>query len=157
MAHFAHITNGVVDQVIVIDQEVLEQAGGWSCFGCGGQFRPTEEWVQTSYNTVHGEHKLGGIPVRKNYAGIGFTYDKVRDAFIEPKPFDSFILDEEKCAWVPPKALPVGLAQNEAPRWNESTKDWDIVHNVKCSCGTCMLDPTRIYCVPYEEYKANNP
>ena len=87
MAHFARVENGVVTQVIVIDQETLN-TGHWG---------DPASWVQTSYNTQGGVHSLGGTPLRKNYAGIGYTYDSVRDAFIPPKPFPSWVLDEITC------------------------------------------------------------
>lgn len=116
MSHFAHITNGVVDQVIVIEQDVLDQAGGWEV---KGEFKPASEWVQTSYNTYAGDHKLGGQPLRKNYAGIGFAYDSVRDAFIPPKPYESWALDEAKCIWDAP--IPRPDLESE---WDEKTGRW---------------------------------
>lgn len=91
MAHFAHITNGTVDQVIVIDQETLN-TGLWG---------DPSEWVQTSYNTYGGKHPEGR-PLRKNYAVIGYTYDVQRDAFIPPKPYASWLLNEESCLWEAP-------------------------------------------------------
>lgn len=98
MAHFAHINeNGIVDNVIVADQNFIES----------GVVGNPESWIQTSYNThggVHyGEDKLpdGGIPLRKNYAGIGDTYDPVRDAFIPPKPDGEYTLNELTCLWEP--------------------------------------------------------
>lgn len=96
MAHFARVQNGVVTQVIVIEQEMID-TGLWG---------PPEEWIQTSYNTHGGQHLLGGTPLRKNYAGIGHTYDPVLDAFIPPKVFDSWVLDETTCYWVPPTPHP---------------------------------------------------
>jgi hypothetical protein len=109
MSHFAHITNGIVDQVIVIDQETLN-TGHWG--------NPIE-WVQTSYNTKGGVHVLGGTPLRKNYAGIGYTYDAERDAFIAPKPFNSWVLNETTCLWEAPVAKPEGQYS-----WNEDTLSW---------------------------------
>lgn len=94
MSHFAQIdNNNMVTQVLVIEQDVIDT----------GAFGPKESWIQTSYNTYGGIHTLGGTPLRKNYAGIGFTYDPVRDAFIPPKPMvenKSYILDESTCLWV---------------------------------------------------------
>lgn len=94
MSHFAQIdSNNQVTQVLVIEQDVIDT----------GSFGPKESWIQTSYNTRGGIHTLGGIPLRKNYAGIGYTYDAVRDAFIPPKPTsetESYILDEDTCLWV---------------------------------------------------------
>jgi hypothetical protein len=111
MAHFAHITNGVVDQVIVIDAETLA-TGNWG---------DPSEWVQTSYNTVGGVHTQGGTPLRKNFAGIGFSYDAGRDAFIPPKPFTSWVLDESTCLWGAPTAMPT---DGKRYQWRESTTSW---------------------------------
>ena len=96
MAHFAKVKDGIVTKVIVAEQEyidnVVETEAG--------------TWVQTSYNTHGGVHSLGGTPLRKNYAGIGFTYDANKDAFIPPKPFDSWTLNETTCLWEAPVAYP---------------------------------------------------
>lgn len=111
MAHFAHVNkDGVVDQVIVIDQQTLN-TGLWG--------NPSE-WVQTSYNTRAGQHPEGR-PLRKNYAGIGYIYDKNRDAFIPPKPFNSWVLNEETCLWNAPVERP---ADGKFYNWNEETKSW---------------------------------
>jgi hypothetical protein len=123
MAHFAHITNGVVDSVIVIETDVIEENGGWFCPTCG-ENKHLSEWKQTSYNTHEGIHDKGDIPLRKNYAGIGYEYDNARDAFIPPKEAPSFILNEEKCVYEAPKALPKDGKPHE---WNESTEQWDEV------------------------------
>jgi hypothetical protein len=79
-------------------------------------------WKQTSYNTVGGVHLKGGTPFRKNYAGITFTYDAQRDAFIPPKPFESWILNEETCQWSAPTPMP---ADGNLYEWNEATQNWD--------------------------------
>ena len=89
MAHFAKVENGIVTQVIVIEQDVLN-LGHWG---------DPASWVQTSYNTLGGVHSQGGTPLRKNYAGIGMSYDAERDAFIPPKCHDTAVLDEETCLW----------------------------------------------------------
>jgi hypothetical protein len=83
MAHFAKVLDGKVIQVIVAEPEFFQTFVDSS----------PGEWIQTSYNTYGGEHKLGGTPLRKNYAGIGFAYDRTLDAFIPPKPFDSWELN----------------------------------------------------------------
>jgi len=94
MAHYAQLDeNNVVLQVIV---GVDEPYDGETIYAqTTGQV-----WKKTSYNTYAGEHLLGGIPFRKNYAGIGYTYDPDRDAFIPPKPGDGYVLDEQTCQWV---------------------------------------------------------
>ena len=92
---------------------------------------PEAVWKQTSYNTVGGVHKLGGTPFRKNHAGIGYTYDESRDAFLYPAPTltPSFVLNETTCLWEAPVAMPdlSGLSENQAYVWNEETLSWDIV------------------------------
>jgi hypothetical protein len=111
MAHFARVENGVVTQVIVIDQETLN-TGHWG---------DPASWIQTSYNTQGGVHSLGGTPLRKNYAGIGYTYDSVRDAFIPPKPFPSWVLDEITCLWSAPTPMPT---DGKMYNWDEATLAW---------------------------------
>ena len=111
MAHWAHLTNGIVDQVIVIDEETLA-LGHWG--------NPSE-WRQTSYNTKGGVHALGGTPFRKNYAGIGFSYDEQRNAFIPPKPFASWLLNESTCLWDAPTPMPT---DGKMYRWDEPTLSW---------------------------------
>jgi len=112
MSHFAKIENNIVTQVIVAEQDVIDS----------GLFGSPSSWVQTSYNTYGGEHRLGGTPLRKNYAGIGFTYDSERDAFIPPKPFNSWILNEDTCLWGSPTPMPT---DNELfYSWDEATLSW---------------------------------
>ena len=79
------------------------------------------EWIQTSYNTKGGVHLLGGTPLRKNYAGIGYTYDRQKDAFIPPKPFNSWVLNEETCLWEAPTPYPIDANSYE---WDETTTSW---------------------------------
>ena len=81
-------------------------------------------WKQTSYNTNGGVHKLGGTPFRKNHAGIGYTYDEDRDAFIPPKTFPSWVLNESTCLWEAPSAKP---ADGKEYTWNEETTSWDEI------------------------------
>lgn len=111
MSHFAKVENNIVTGVIVAEQDVIDS----------GLFGSPNSWVQTSYNTSGGVHRLGGTPLRKNYAGIGYTYDSVRDAFISPKPFNSWILDENTCLWNPPVAVPNDGKQYQ---WDEETLSW---------------------------------
>ena len=111
MSHFAKVENGVVTQVIVIEQDVLN-LGHWG---------DPALWVQTSYNTSGGQHPEGR-PLRKNYAGIGFTYDAQRDAFIPPKPFASWLLNETTCQWDAPTTMPV--VEGKRFVWDEPTTSW---------------------------------
>jgi hypothetical protein len=112
MAHYAKVQNGLVTQVIVAEAEFFETFVDTS----------PGEWIQTSYNTYGGTHVLGGTPLRKNYAGIGFTYNKTLDAFIPPKPYASWTLDEETCLWNAPVARPEG-----SYRWNENSLSWEEI------------------------------
>jgi len=114
MAHFAKVLDGKVIQVIVAEPEFFQTFVDSS----------PGEWIQTSYNTYGGEHKLGGTPLRKNYAGIGFTYDRTLDAFIPPKPFDSWELNEDTCLWRAPVPMP---DDGKVYVWNETTTSWDEV------------------------------
>jgi hypothetical protein len=113
MAHFAKVQDGLVTQVIVAEPEFFDTFVDSS----------PGEWIQTSYNTHGGQHPEGR-PLRKNYAGIGYTYDKTRDAFIPPKPFASWILDEETCLWNPPVPYP---EDDKEYTWNEDTQSWDEI------------------------------
>ena len=108
MSHFAKIENNRVVQVIVAEQEFVDSQPG--------------EWIQTSYNTRGGEHPEG-IPLRKNYAGIDYIYDREKDAFIEPQPFSSWILNEETCLWEPPVPMP---EDDQLYFWNEDEKNWTL-------------------------------
>lgn len=123
MAHFAHVTNNIVDDVQVIEQSVIDAKGGWYV---NGEFAPREEWLKTSYNTHGGIHSYGGTPLRKNFAGIGFTYDPVRDAFIPPQPYPSWTLNEDTCLWESPVPMPeVDLNTNKID-WDETITNWVI-------------------------------
>ena len=109
MSYFAQIgADNKVIRVIVAEQDFIDS----------GAVGDPLEWVQTSYNTYGGEHKLGGIPLRKNFASIGYEYDKVRDSFIPPKPYDSWVLDERTCNWVAPIELPID-AEIKDYQWSE--------------------------------------
>jgi len=123
MAHFAKVNNGIVEQVIVAEPEFFETFVDSS----------PGQWIQTSYNTRGGKHydpETGELSadqtkaLRKNYAGIGYTYDAAKDAFIPPKPFNSWLLDEDTCLWNAPVAYP-----DDGGRyvWNEETTSWDAV------------------------------
>ncbi len=112
MAHFAQIDeNNIVTRVLVIDQETVNT----------GLFGDPATFIQTSYNTHGGQHLLGGVPLRKNYAGIGSIYDPQRDAFYVPKPYDSWTLDEASCQWQPPVPMPTDGQQYS---WDEATQSW---------------------------------
>lgn len=113
MAHFAKVQDGKVTQVIVAEPEFFETFVDTS----------PGEWIQTSYNTQGGVHTQGGTPLRKNYAGIGFTYNREKDAFIPPQPYQSWILDEETCLWNAPVACP---DDGKLYKWDEQTQAWVV-------------------------------
>jgi len=114
MAHYAKIENSIVTQVIVAEAEFFDTFVDTS----------PGEWIQTSYNTLGGEHSDGGTPLRKNFAGIGFTYDDIKDAFYEPQPFNSWALNEDTCQWEAPIPYPT---DDKMYDWNEDTLAWDEV------------------------------
>jgi hypothetical protein len=128
MASFAKIgLNNKVIEVLSVHNNVLKDSNGTEQENIGVDFLTKLTgwaiWKQTSYNTVGGVHKLGGIPLRKNHAGIGYTYDEDKDAFIPKKPFNSWILNEDTCLWNAPVAKP---QDDNKYSWNESTLTWDI-------------------------------
>jgi len=129
MASFAKIgLNGKVIEVQSIVNEVLHDSNGVEQESIGVDFLTKltgwSIWKQTSYNTYGGVHKLDGTPLRKNHAGIGYTYDEDRDAFIAPKPFNSWILNEDTCLWEAPVAKP---DDGQDYNWNETIKNWELI------------------------------
>jgi hypothetical protein len=123
MTHFARVDKGIVKEIIVAEQDFFDS------------YVATEagEWIQCSYNTRGGVHYQSDRitpsddqtkALRKNYAGIGFTYDKDKDAFIPPKPFNSWTLNEDTCLWEAPVAYP---DDGQDYTWNEETKSWNLV------------------------------
>jgi hypothetical protein len=132
MASFAKIgLNGKVIEVLSVVNEVLHDSNGVEQEAIGIDFLTKltgyPVWVQTSYNTHGGVHDKGGIPLRKNFAGIGYTYDEDRDAFIPKKLFNSWILNEDTCQWEAPVAMPTEvLEENQYYSWNESIINWEI-------------------------------
>ncbi len=130
MAHFAKLgTGNIVEQIVVVSNDVAisEQAG---IDFLNNLYNSRDVWKQTSYNTKGGVHLNGGTPFRKNYAGVGYTYDQTRDAFIPPKPFNSWTLNETTCLWDPPIAKPElteeQINNNNYYSWNEETQQWDL-------------------------------
>ena len=111
MAHFAKVVDCIVTQVIVAEPEFFDTFVDSS----------SGQWIQTSYNTHGGVHANGGTPLRKNYAGIGYTYDAGRDAFIPPKPYSKWVLNEQTCLWDAPTQMP-----NDGKRysWDDNAGNW---------------------------------
>jgi len=114
MGHFAKVENGIVTNVIVAEPEFFKTFVDTS----------PGDWIQTSYNTQAGQHLLGGIPLRKNFAAKGYIYDKERDAFIPPQPYPSWTLNEDTCQWEPPMSIPL---DGNPYMWDESSKFWKII------------------------------
>jgi hypothetical protein len=110
MSHFAKVENGIVTEVIVIEQDVLN-TGLWG---------DPSTWVQTSYNTNGNKHPEGR-PLRGNYAGIGYTYDETNDVFYAPQPFPSWTLNQSTWLWEPPVPMPT---DDKLYQWDEATKNW---------------------------------
>lgn len=119
MAHFAKVEDGLVTEVLVISQDVINS----------GLFGDPSLFIQTSYNTRGGVHynqqgEPDGPGLRKNYAGIGFSYDPLLDAFIPPKPYPSWLLNTETCLWEPPVPYPT---DGKLYEWDEATLSWVLV------------------------------
>ena len=114
MSHFAKVVDGTVTQVIVAEPEFFQTFVDSS----------PGEWLQTSYNTHGGQHRNGGTPLRKNYAGVGYSYDRTKDAFIPPKPFASWVLNDTTCLWDAPTPMPT---DDKVYEWDETTTSWKEV------------------------------
>jgi len=122
MAHFAEVDeNNIVTRVIVAGQDFINS----------GAVGDSSNWIQTSYNTRGGIHYTpnsseadDSIALRKNYAGVGFTYDSDRDAFYETQPYPSWTLNEDSCLWEAPVPYPDG---DEMYKWNEDKQNWDLI------------------------------
>ena len=131
MAHFAKLDGGnIVETVEVVHNDIAttEQAG---VDFLNNLYGTSDVWKQTSYNTKEGEHLLGGTPLRKNYAGMGYKYDESKDAFYEPQPYPSWTLNETSYIWEPPLAKPE-LTQEQFDnydryKWNETDQTWELV------------------------------
>jgi hypothetical protein len=131
MASFAKIgLNNKVIEVLSVVNEVLHDSNGVEQEAIGIDFLTKltgyPVWKQTSYNTHGGVHDNNGIPLRKNHAGIGYTYDEDRDAFIPKKPFNSWVLNETTCLWESPIPYP---QDNNEYKWNEQNQSWDLIEN----------------------------
>ena len=122
MAHFAKLNNDniVIDVQSVHNNTATDESAGITFLN--NLYGTSDTWKQTSYNTKGGVHLLGGTPFRKNYAGIGDTYDQTRDAFISPKPYSSWTLNETTCLWDAPVAMP---DDGKYYIWNEDNTNWE--------------------------------
>ena len=121
MSHFAKVIDGIVVSVLVVEQDYIDT----------GALGDPSDWIQTSYNTRGGVHYApnshepdGGVALRKNYAGKGHTYDKTRDAFIAPKPYPSWLLNEDTCQWNAPTPMP---DDGKIYDWDEDGGEWVVL------------------------------
>jgi len=114
MGHFAKVVDGKVTQVIVAEQEFFNTFVDTS----------PGTWIQTSYNTIGGQHTQGGTPLRGNYAGIGYTYDQANDVFYGPQPYASWVLNHSTWTWEAPTPMPT---EGGPYRWDEPTVAWVAV------------------------------
>lgn len=120
MAHYAFLNEDNIVTEVIVGKD--ENNGGIDWQSHYGDIRG-QVCKRTSYNTYGGVHLTGGTPFRKNYAGLGYTYDETRDAFIPPQPFDSWTLNETSCIWEAPTAYPTDGQQYT---WNEETTSWEL-------------------------------
>lgn len=114
MSHFAKVTNGIVTQVIVAEKDFFKTFVDSSA----------GDWIQTSYNTIGGKHTQGGTPLRGNYAGIGYTYDRTNDVFYPPQPYPSWTIEAPTWTWTPPVPYPT---DDNRYNWDETTKTWVVL------------------------------
>ena len=121
MAHYAFLDENNIVTEVIVGKDEGEEGVDWEVHY--GNFRG-QICKRTSYNTHGGVHSDGGTPFRKNYAGIGYTYDIYRDAFVPPKPYNSWVFNEDTCLWNPPIAYP---DDGNRYTWNESTTSWDEI------------------------------
>ena len=124
MAHYAFLNMQNIVTEVIVGKDETDGPTNWEMHY--GNIRE-QVCKRTSYNTQGGVHSSGGTPYRKNYAGIGYTYDYARDAFIPPKPFDSWTLNENSCLWEAPVAYPDDGQRYE---WNEENQEWDLTQEI---------------------------
>jgi len=120
MAHYAFLDENNIVTEVIVGKDESDTSENWEQFY--GNIRD-QLCKRTSYNTVSGTHKNGGTPYRFNYAGLGFEYDNARDAFIPPKPYNSWVLNESTCQWDPPLAIPLEGRYT----WNEGSQTWEQI------------------------------
>ena len=122
MAHYAFLNMQNIVTEVIVGKDETDGNINWEIHY--GNIRE-QVCKRTSYNTIGGVHKNGGTPFRKNYAGVGYSYDESRDAFIPPKPYNSWTLNETTCLWEAPVNPP---SDNEIYSWNEETTSWDLIN-----------------------------
>jgi hypothetical protein len=122
MAHYAFINDQNIVTEVITGKDETDTTLDWEQHYA--EFRPGMICRRTSYNTLGNEHRTNGTPYRKNYAGIGYTWDETRDAFIPPKSYTSWILNETTCLWEAPIPMP---SDGMVYTWNEETLSWVLV------------------------------
>jgi len=122
MAHFAKVNqeNNLVETIIVVSDEFENDGQNY----INSTLNKPGNWVQTSYNTINNTHKLGGTPLKGNFASVGYSYDEERDIFLPPKPFNSWTLNEANADWEAPIARP---DDDSFYAWNEVLQTWDLI------------------------------
>lgn len=121
MAYYAFLDENNIVTEVISGKDETDTTENWEQYY--GDFRG-QVCKRTSYNTINNQHELGGVAFRGNFASIGYTYDEVNDVFIAPKPFDSWILDENTWCWI----APIDKPDNEnIYNWNEETQSWDLI------------------------------
>jgi hypothetical protein len=125
MAHYAFLDENNIVTEVIVGKDEGEDGIDWEQHY--GNFRG-QVCKRTSYNTLGGQHISGETPYRKNYAGLGYSYDETLDAFIPPSPFPSFVLNEETCLWEAPVPYPT---DGESYTWNEEDQEWTLIVTVE--------------------------
>ena len=130
MAHFAKLDeNNIVTEVVVVHNDVATSESAGATF-LNNMYGTSDTWKQTSYNTFGNQHKLGGTPFRKNFAGVGFTYDASNDAFIAPKPYNSWTLNNTTYLWEAPITRPDDgqpYVWDETLYQSDNSKGWVVI------------------------------
>jgi hypothetical protein len=121
MAHYAFINENNIVTEVIVGKDETDTTMDWEQHYA--EFRPGQRCLRTSYNTQGGQNIRGGTPFRKNYAGIGYSYDSGRDAFVPPQPYPSWVLDEETCLWTAPTPMP---QDGNLYIWDEATQTWAV-------------------------------
>lgn len=127
MAHYAFLDKNNIVTEIIVGKDESEDGVNWE--EKYSEIRG-QTCKRTSYNTMGGVHRTGGEPFRKNYAAIGYTYNEIRDAFIPPKPYNSWVLNESSCLWEAPVPMPEDAGAGEPPKlysWDEITQEWIFI------------------------------
>jgi hypothetical protein len=121
MAHYAFINENNIVTEVIVGKDETDTTMDWEQHYA--EFRPGQRCLRTSYNTQGGQNIRGGPPFRKNYAGIGYSYDSGRDAFVPPQPYPSWVLEEDTCLWSAPTPMP---QDGNLYIWDEATQTWTV-------------------------------